>query len=362
MDVAVVSIGNEILNGSILDTNSNYIAKNLELLGLNVSTIAAVGDSIKQIEDTFKHLSKNYDLVITTGGLGPTFDDNTTQGLASCANVELKLNKKIYQDVIKKVKKKGVKLKLSHLRQTYLPKGCETIPNEFGTACGIMIKINRAYFISMPGVPSEMKPMFENYVIVKIKKLFNIKEHLRYDLKLVGVPESDMDEFLKTVDTDGVDIILNAQEGELAVRLFSDDKNRIESTKELICGRFRNLTYSDSDESIEDVVDRVLRQKGLKLGIIESFSGGYLTLLMSDKESFLGSIVVKNEDLNNFTKFKDADIVIFPSSLNKNTFAANIYHKNELKQIHSRYMGNRNFMKKSVAKRMLGHLYEFLNS
>ncbi len=362
MKIAIISVGNEILNGSIVDTNSNFIASKLTEMGFCINTIMALSDDANDIRRVFEEFSHLYDIVITTGGLGPTFDDNTIEGLAYAAKAELKLNREIYKDVLKKVSKKGVKLKLSHIKQAYLPSGCEIIKNDYGTACGILIKINKAYFISMPGVPSEMKPMFENYVIPKINELFKVEKKYRYDLKLIGVPESDMDEFLKSMDLDDVDVILNAQEGELAVRIFSYDKNKLIKIKDSIFKHFGYKLYAENDESIEDVVDGIMRKYNLKLGIIESFSGGYLSLLMSDKESFVTSIVDKREDLDNFTKLKDVDLIISPSSLQKNNFVVNIYYKNELKQYHVKYMGNRNFMKKSVSKRTLGCLFEFLKS
>jgi len=362
MRIAIISIGNEILNGSIVDTNSNYIAKALEAKGYEAESIYALKDNIDQIKETFGCLSAVYDVVITTGGLGPTFDDLTTEALSQAANKNLKLCKNAYFDVIRKVKSKNVRLKLSHLKQIYLPEGAEVIKNEQGTAPGISIKINKAHFFSLPGVPSEMKPMFENYVLPTISELFPSKKKYRYDLKLIGVAESDMDEFLSTIETKNVDIILNAQEGELAVRLFSFDKNRLENIRRQIDDKFALKLYSDKDEKIEDVVDAIMGEKNLKLGIIETFSGGYVTLLMSDKSSFVASVIKKNDSSVKADTIQNADVVIFPNSLNGNRFVLNIYFKGELNQIYTKYMGNLNFMKKAVAKRALGHLYEFLKN
>ncbi len=362
MKIAIISIGNEILNGSIVDTNSNYIAKTLAANGYEAESIYASKDNIDKIKETFECLSTVYDVVITTGGLGPTFDDLTTEALSKAANKSLKLYKNAYFDVVRKVKSKNVRLKLSHLKQIYLPQGAETIKNEHGTAPGISIKINKAHFFSLPGVPSEMKPMFENYVLPTISELFSAKKKYRYDLKLIGVAESDMDEFLLTIETKKVDIILNAQEGELAVRLFSFDKSRLDNIRKQIKNRFALKLYSDKDEKIEDVVDAIMSEKNLKLGIIETFSRGYVTLLMSDKKSFAASVIRKNDKDVKSDAIKNADVIIFPNSLNKNRFVLNIYYKGELNQIYTKYMGNLNFMRKAVAKRTLGHLYEFLKN
>ena len=360
MNIAIVSIGNEILNGSILDTNSHYLAQTLLNNGYSVSSIVAVGDDIEQMVHTFEALSKNYDLVITTGGLGPTFDDKTTEALAKAAKEELKLKKELYFGMINKIKSKGVALKLSHLRQVYLPENSKSIPNDFGTASGILLKINRAYFISMPGVPKEMKPMFENYVLNEIKALFPYANRFRYDLKFVGVAESDADDFLNDLDTKGVEIILNAMEGELAVRLFSKDKEKLDKIKDAYDKRFKNKMFSIKNETIEVVVDKLLIDRGLKLAIAEDFTGGYLTLLMSDKKSFLHSYVGSHSFLDIKNKVGDNDVLIFPSDLQGNKFNVSILYKNSLKKIDVKYFGNSNFLQKSASKRALGALYEIL--
>ncbi len=361
MKTAIIGIGNEILRGSIVDTNSGYIAKTLTEKGYEVESISVVGDDMEKMETLFKCYASYYDVVITTGGLGPTFDDLTVEALSRVSNRRLKLNRNAYHDVVKKVKSKNVNLKLSHLKQVYLPKGCGVIKNDYGTAPGITIKTNKAYFIAMPGVPSEMKPMFENYVLPELLRLFPPKQRFRYDLKFIGVAESDMDEFLSAIDTTGAEIILNAQEGELAVRLLSQDKNRIEHISKLIADKFSINLYSYKDEKIEDVVDNLLIEKGLSLGIMEDFSKGYLTFLMADKKSFAGSVVSGGSyDIKDADLIKKADVVLYPNSLEGNRFVVDIYFKQKLTRLNTRYTGNKNFMKKAVSKRALGHLYEFL--
>ncbi len=360
--IAIVSIGNEILNGSIIDTNSNYLSKTLTSYGYEIDSIYAVGDNDDKLSEIFHFLSDDCDIVITTGGLGPTFDDITMESLAKASGMVLKLNRSVYFDIVKKVKSKNVKLKLSHLKQIYLPENCVVLRNDYGTAPGVVVKINKTYFISLPGVPSEMKPMFENYALKFILDTFPASVKYRYDLKLIGVAESDIDEFLSGIDTEDVDIILNAQEGELAVRLFSSDKSAIDMIVKHVEDKFTLKLYSKNDEKIEDVVDKLLIEKGLTLGIVEKFSGGYLTLLMSDKKSFIGSIVKRVEDEGDIPLINYADIVLYPGSLKGNDFVLNIYFRGELSQIYTRYMGNKNFMKRSASKRSLGHLYEFIKS
>ncbi len=362
MKIAIVAIGNEILNGSITDTNSGYIARALESAGYKINSIQAVSDNIKEISQNLKCLIGLYDVVITTGGLGPTFDDRTMEAVSYAADSRLKLNREIYADIMKKVKSKKIAVKLSHLRQAYLPDDCDILKNDYGTAPGILKNVKGTNIFCMPGIPSEMKPMLINYVLPKILSIYPVKKRYRYDLKFTGVPESDMDEYLKKVDTKGIEIILNAQEGELAVRVFSDDKTRLDLLCKSIYDKFSDNLYSKKDELIEDVVDDELCRKNMRLGIIEDFSGGYLSLLMSDKKSFAGAIVNKSTHKGLYHDIENADITVYPNSLEGSEFVVNIYYADKVNQIRTKYMGNINFMKKSASKRTLGLLYEFLKN
>ncbi len=359
MKIYIVSIGEEILEGSILDTNTHYIAKQLSNEGYKPDGFFAVGDSLKEIVELFENLTKKESIIITTGGLGPTFDDNTTLAVATVCKKKLKLNREAYFDVLKKVKAKGVKLKLSHTRQAFLPEGCKLIPNKHGTASGIFIKCENSYFISLPGVPTEMKPMFDNYCINIIKELIPKEELFRMDLKLIGVPESDMDKFIKGINTDNVQIILNAMEGELAVRLISKDRSKIEKLKQTIKDEFGYRLYSDKNETIEDVLSETLERFNLNIAFLESITAGYLSQLMYDKPSFVGSLISnKNSDIVNI--FEEADIVACPCNLVGNEFDLKLRINDEKIETTLRYLGNVNFMKKAISKRTLGFIYEWL--
>ncbi|AEA33585.1 competence/damage-inducible protein A [Hippea maritima] len=361
MEIFIVSIGNEILEGSILDTNSNYLARRLKEEGFSVSGIFAVGDSLNELEQLLSQLMRKEAIIITTGGLGPTFDDKTTQAVSKACKKRLKLNKSVYFDILSKVKAKGVKLKTSHTRQAYLPEGAKILPNHNGTAAGIFLKCNQSYFICMPGVPSEMKPMFENYAIKNIKEIIKPIKLYRCDFKLIGVPESDADEFLKRTNTQNIKIILNAMEGELAIRTLSEDKDILEDLKKNLFEKFGYKLYSTKNQTIEDVLSEELEKEDLTIAFLESITAGYLALLMFDKAPFIGSFV-SDANIRIDDAFEKADIVACPCNLVGNEFDLHLrINSDEITQT-LRYMGNINFMRKSISKRTLGFIYETLKS
>ncbi len=359
MKVYVVAIGNEILEGSILDTNSNYIVHQLSISGINCNGIYATSDSKKDLQHLLKWLLKENSLIITTGGLGPTFDDITIDAVAEVCHKPLKLSKAVYFDILNKVKTKGIRLKTSHLKQTYIPKDSKIIPNQYGTAPGIYIECKKNHIICLPGVPSEMRPMFENYVSSVISRIVKHEELYRCDLKLIGITESDADEFLKKLDNKNTKIILNAMEGELAIRVRSNEKERVDSIKKAFLDRFGLKVYSQNNENIEDVVGDLLEKLDLNIAFIESITAGYLSQMMYEKKCFAGSLVKFDiEESSNI--FSRADIVANPCNLSGNEFELKIKILTKELSVALRYLGNINFMRKSVSKRTLGFIYEYL--
>jgi len=330
MKVYIVSIGNELLEGSILDTNSNHIAKELFKRGIGVEGIFIVGDNENKLSNLILDLTKENSIIITTGGLGPTFDDITIRAVAKACGERLKLNKKLYFEILNKIKAKGVNLKISHLRQIYVPKNASIIKNTYGTAPGVHLSCKKSHIICLPGVPSEMNPMLTDQVIN-----------------------------LKTLDINGVKAILNAMEGELAIRLRSENRDSVEVIKNQFQKNYGFKLYSTKDEKIEDVVGNLLDELDLSIGFIETTTSGILAQMMIDKACFTKSIVsstVSDAALG----LIDADIVACPCNLSGNEFELKLYINEEELSFNLRYLGNINFMRKSVAKRTLGFIYEYL--
>jgi len=360
MDVYILAIGNEILEGSILDTNSNYIAKELFREGIKVKGIFAVGDRKNDLVKLIKDLSESSSIIITTGGLGPTFDDITMESIAEACNKTLKLNKKLYFELLNKVKAKGVKLKLSHLRQIHIPQDATVIKNLFGTAPGMYLECENSHIITLPGVPSEMKSMFENEVLPLIRNIYNPETLFSCDIKMIGVAESDADKFLKGLELKDTEVILNAMEGELAVRVRSKNKENVERVKSAFLNMYGFKVFSVSNENIEDVLANLLDELDFKIAFVESITAGMLAQMMDGKACFSGSLV-SNETVNLDILPFETDILAIPYNLSGNEFELKlIVEDEEEKSFYLKYLGNVNFMRKSIAKRTLGFIFEYL--
>lgn len=359
MDVYILAIGNEILEGSILDTNSNYIAKELFREGISVKGIFAVGDDKNDLIKLINDLTKSASVIVTTGGLGPTFDDITMEAIAKACNRTLKLNRKLYFELLNKVKAKGVRLKLSHLRQIHIPQDAIVIKNQFGTAPGIYLKCKNSHIIALPGVPSEMKPMFENEVLPLVKNIYNPEALFSCDTKIIGVAESDADKFLKTLDFKDTEVILNAMEGELAVRVRSKNKENVEKIKSAFQDMYGFKVFSVNNESIEDVLANLLDELDFKIVFVESITAGMLAQMMVGKACFSGSLV-SNERADLDILPSEADIIAIPCNLSGNEFELKLMVEDEEKSFYLRYLGNVNFMRRSIAKRTLGFIFEYL--
>ena len=358
MKVYIVSIGNELLEGSVVDTNSSYIAQRFITNGIETDGILICPDDKERLKKTLEGLMQSSSCIITTGGLGPTFDDITTETVAELCGRKSKLNRKLYFELIEKVKAKGIKPTVSHLKQLYLPEGSTPIKNQYGTAPGFYIKFKESYIICLPGVPSEMKPMFDNHVINIVKDIVNPEELHRADLKIIGVAESEANRFLKTLNSDRVQVILNAMEGELAVRLRAKDKKTLLNIERAFMERYEFKVYSTKDEKIEDVLANLLDELNLTISFKESITAGILAQLMIDKACFKESLISSSE--SDIERVSDADILACPCNLTGNEFELKLRVESELKSFNLRYLGNVNFMRKSVAKRTLGFIFEYL--
>jgi len=358
MKVYIVSIGNELLEGSVVDTNSSYIAQRLLINGVNTDGIFVYPDNKERLKKLLDHLTKSESCIITTGGLGPTFDDITTETVAELCNKELKLYRKMYFELIEKVKTKGIKPTMNHLKQLYLPEGSIPIKNQYGTAPGFYLKFRESHIVCLPGVPGEMKPMFENYVLDKVKEIINPEKLYRVDIKIIGVAESEANRLLKTLKLDGVQVILNAMEGELAVRLRSKDKGTLLNIEKAFKETYGFKVYSTKDEKIEDVLSALLDELNLTVSFKESITAGILAQFMIDKPCFKDSLISNRE--TEIEKLNGADIVACPCNLSGNEFELKLKVEEEIKSFNLRYLGNVNFMRKSVAKRTLGFIYEYI--
>lgn len=200
VNVEIISIGNELLIGKTLNTNATWMAKRLTTLGLNVRRITTISDDIDEISKAIKEaIGREPDFLITTGGLGPTFDDKTLEGVATALNTTVGLNKEAAKMIEEKyktyAKERGlekIELTPARVKMARLPKGAKSLSNPVGTAPGVTIKKGKTTILSLPGVPPEMEAIFENSLIPMFKKLKDRATFFETSLGVSGIMESDL--------------------------------------------------------------------------------------------------------------------------------------------------------------------------
>ena len=189
----IISIGNELLIGKTVNTNATWLAKKLTLLGYDVRRIITIPDNEEDEVEVFRDaIRRGIRVVISTGGLGPTFDDRTSEYLAKALNRRYVVNNDALKLVTETFKSKGLELTEPRLKQAKMPEGAKPLPNPVGTAPGIWVEEGSTVIIALPGVPTEMMGIFENYVEQKLREIGTRLHFVESSITVRGVPEADL--------------------------------------------------------------------------------------------------------------------------------------------------------------------------
>ncbi len=283
INAEIIAVGSELLLPEATETNSSLIARILFSLGVQVQFKTVVGDFEKDIGRAVQTALKRARWIILSGGLGPTEDDVTRQGVASALGKPLAFNKKVSGQLQKKVKARGRLFLKIHERQAWFPQKAILIPNKTGIAPGFILKEKDSFLISLPGVPSEMRQMIESTVSPFIKKRGAENTLFIKRYKTFGISESAVNEALKdlmgaTAVTFG---LLAKKTGvEISILIKGEKPQEIQKTlREIDVGikkRLENFIYGENDETLEGVVGRQLKNKKKSLAVAESCTGGLL--------------------------------------------------------------------------------------
>ncbi|OBR92853.1 MULTISPECIES: competence/damage-inducible protein A [Clostridium] len=284
MKAEILCVGTEILLGDIVNTNAQFISKGLADLGIEVYHQSVVGDNPQRLLDEFKKSFERADIIITTGGLGPTQDDLTKETSAKYFNKEMILDKSSLTQLESYFKKMGkLNLEGNNIKQAYFPEGASILPNPHGTAPGCCMEQNGKILIILPGPPKEAKPMFQNYVVPFLKKYSNgvIKSKT---LRVCGMGESSMAESVSDLINNSVNptVAPYAKENDTILRITTR-ANTEEEAVELIKpveSKIREKLginiYGEDDDTMEDVIGKLLINKGLTISSAESCTGGLI--------------------------------------------------------------------------------------
>lgn len=309
MDVEIITIGDEILSGHTIDTNSAYISRELAAIGFPVKYKSSVGDSMEQMEEAFRLALKRVRVVITTGGLGPTDDDITKKALVKVFKRNLIYHEEVLEDVKRRFERRGIKMPAINQNQALLPQGATFFPNKIGSAVGICIAEEGRIFISLPGVPAEMKQLTEDSVIPYLKGLKTSMAIKVVTLLTTGIIESRLAEMIKPklkLEA-GVKLAYLPSYGGVSLRVTATGENdelaeeRARETVrylESVCGAY---IFGRDDDTLEAVVGQLLKDNDRTLAVGESCTGGQLGMLVTSVPGssafFLGGVIAYSNNV-----------------------------------------------------------------
>lgn len=287
---SIVSIGNELLNGQTVDTNANWLSRELLTLGIPTEGIWVVGDTIERIVSCFQQASELADIVLITGGLGPTDDDLTRQALAEFLGVRLEFKPEIFAELEAFFQSRGTVMAPINRVQAYIPAGAEVIPNPRGTAPGIYAKKGQKEFFSVPGVPFEMKGMYEFFIHPRLKQSHHGPVTLTRKMRCIGAGESTIAQMLGDNMKRGRNPLVNCtvSGGDITLHIvaqaedFGTAEQMILEKKKQIKSILGSLVYSIDDKSLPEVVAEGLLKTRKTLVTAESCTGGLVSKMLTD--------------------------------------------------------------------------------
>lgn len=318
MRAIIITIGDEILMGQILDTNSRYMAKRLTDIGVEVVEMLTIPDKRDEIFETVDYAMEQSDLVLVTGGLGPTKDDVTKKVLADFFGTRLVFNEQAMEWLEELLRHRNLPMNEGNRSQAYLPENCRVLHNFKGTASGMWFEKGWKSLISMPGVPFEMEHLMETYVIPDLKAKYpNLQLEYRM-VKVYDVPESQLAAHLEKWEDslkEGFKLAYLPSPGMVRLRITAKGEavKRLEEMYESLKLELKGMRYTEGDDALEIQVGQLLREKGVTVATAESCTGGeiahLLTSVPGSSDYFKGSVVAyANEVKVNVLGVNPADI------------------------------------------------------
>ncbi len=307
MNAEIIAIGSELLLGQIIDTNSAYIARRLVETGIELVQTSMVGDDLHRMRGMIREASNRSQIVITTGGLGPTEDDLTREAVAEAFQRPLTYQPQLMEQIEALFKKRGFRMVESNRKQAYIPEGAIPIENPKGTAPGFIVEHSNGAIISIPGVPAEMEYLIENTVIPYLRKRFDVKHQVIQCrvLRACGLGESAIGQQIKDLMKESQNPLVGtlASIGDIRIRITAkadtseETLNLIHKTEGEIRGRLGILIYGVDDETLHGNVARELETLNLTLSVVETFTGGIISQKLSSTgiHSFIQGTVLASE-------------------------------------------------------------------
>ncbi|MFQ5681933.1 MAG: CinA family nicotinamide mononucleotide deamidase-related protein [Candidatus Binatia bacterium] len=302
----IVAIGSELLLGQIVDTNSAWMAQRLTAVGVNLFYKTIVGDNPGRMREVLAQALDRSDVVITSGGLGPTQDDLTREVVAEITHRKLLLDPELLEQMEQRFRRHGRAMTPNNDRQAYIPRGAIPVENPNGTAPSFIVEDPRGVVFALPGVPHELKWLFAHEVIPYLQKKFNLTEVITSKvLKVAGVGESGVDDRIGYLiaNSSNPTVGVLAQTGQVVVRITAKAASKEEAMRliEPVEVKIRELlgrhVFATDEETMEDVVGQLLREKKKTVAVFEDQTGGLVTeqLQQAGPEQVAEAMVATNK-------------------------------------------------------------------
>ncbi len=323
MTAEIITIGDEILIGQIVDSNSAWMAEKLNLAGIKVHQISSISDDETHIINALNEAAARVDLVLMTGGLGPTKDDITKKTLCKYFDTKLLVHNDILEDINALFKSRGFPILKENMQQAELPENCTIIRNYHGTASGMWFEKNNTIFVSMPGVPREMEKLMEDGVIPKLKEEFELPVIVHRTILTYGFIESELSNLIEDWELnlpEGMKLAYLPSLERLRLRLSIRGNNR-EKLEKLINQEEKKLKkylgdaiFGHGEQSLQEMLGKMLAEKNRTLATAESCTGGNIARLITgipgSSVYFKGAVVAyENGIKEKVLKVKPDDIV-----------------------------------------------------
>lgn len=284
----LISVGTEILLGDILNTDAQYLSIELAKLGINVIHQSTVGDNRERLLAQLDEAAKRSDIIILSGGLGPTPDDLTKEVCCEFFGKEMFLHEPTVEKIKKYFSSKGIEMAQNNLKQAMLPKDCVIFPNDNGTAPGMAIEKDGVHILVLPGPPRELKPMFQNRAVPYLMQ-FSDRIIVSHNIRTFGIGESSMAERVNDLfDAQNPTVAPYAKDGEALLRVTAmamtkeDAESLCEPVIEEIKKRLDAYVYGVDYSCIEEAVVAMLKEHHLKVATAESCTGGLIAKRITD--------------------------------------------------------------------------------
>jgi len=299
----IISIGTELLLGEIIDTNAPYLARLLRDIGVDLYRKTTIGDNTKRIAQIIQESLQRCDIIITTGGLGPTVDDPTREAVALAIGVPTEYRPELWEQIQARFQRYGRQPTENNRRQAFIPQGAVPVENQVGTAPAFIVDREEKIIISLPGVPREMEYLMQNHFLPYLRQRFDLHGIIKARvIHTAGIGESQIDEMIGDLETlSNPTIGLLAHSGQVDVRITAKANSEneadqmIQELEKIVQERLGDMIYGSDQDTLEGKAFETLQSKGWKLVVLEAgLNGDLIKRLASNPLLFLGGKVLTN--------------------------------------------------------------------